>query len=482
MSYLAFISYRRDSGRASALYIKSKLESKYEIEVFMDDSGLEVGRYDSQLAEHIEKAPYFIVILSENSLDERLVEVDWFKKEILYAFTKEKIIIPVLHEKFAFPLEKQWQSVPKEMQTLNHLHGVNYLHPYEDAAIDRIAGLMLIEIPSKILHLYGKNEIFITNIKSTHTFIDIPINLLTFFGLSRIQMTGILLNYKLEIKHFKSQESKLQSCSHSNFRSRKWIERTFETKNDEFDLSENQLLGVIIQIDFTGYSDKDINNTVQGLSTMKQYIDYKYSINKPIIIISIQYQNPNTILKFFVHNTFANTYVGFSPDRYYSEVISPQNRWECINTLRRIFEGNFKEQINRSHYLVTPLISVIDLAQADKSNVELSEKTFLKNITDKKLFSAIQCGYQFKIPYESLVNILREMSISEALICLHALTIMNENLSIENLTTWTVAQLSYLCLFDKQHDHDIYTPDYMVENWIKKINMDESIIFHEKHQ
>jgi len=480
MSYNAFISYRRDFGRDSALYIKSQLELIYNIKVFMDDSALEQGRFDVQLLEQIEHAPYFIVILSENSLDERHVNEDWFKIEISHAFTKGKEIIPVLLNNFKFPVNNQWQSLPTEMQTLNLIHYVSYASTYEDSAINKIAKLMLLELPSKFLHSYCKNDVFLTNLNSTHTFIDIPINLLTFFGLSRIQMTGILLNYKLEIKRFEKQENRLQSCSHSNFRSRKWIERTFETKNDEFSLSENVLLGVIIQIDFTGYSDKEIEITVQGLSEMKLFIDDKYSINNPIIIISIQHQNPNTILKYFVHNTFDNTYVGFSPDRYYSEVVSSQNRWECINKLRKIIKGNLKEQINKSHYIGSPLISVIDLAQADKNNVELSERNFLINITDEKLFSAIQCGYQFKTPYKSLVNILKEMSISDALICLHTLTIMDENLSINDIITWTAAQLSYLCLFDNQHGHNKYTPDFMIENWIKKIYLDPSIIFHVK--
>ncbi len=147
----AFISYRRETGSDLASLLKLHLESRFHKKIFLDVNELQVGRFDEELLQRIEKTPNFIVILSRASLDRCANKTDWLKREIMQALKTDRNVIPVMTDGFVFPSDELWALLPSEMRVLPSLNGVNYSHIHQDSAIRKIASYMKmqIEIPAK---------------------------------------------------------------------------------------------------------------------------------------------------------------------------------------------------------------------------------------------------------------------------------------------------------------------------------------------
>lgn len=94
MKYDVFISYRRDGGGEFARSIKAGLELR-GYSVFLDFDELKDGIFDDRILEAIEAAPVFLFILSSHSLDRCAEEGDWVRKEVEYAYSLGRHIIPV---------------------------------------------------------------------------------------------------------------------------------------------------------------------------------------------------------------------------------------------------------------------------------------------------------------------------------------------------------------------------------------------------
>lgn len=94
MKYDVFISYRRDGGGEFARSIKAGLELR-GYSVFLDFDELKDGIFDDRILEAIEAAPVFLFILSRHSLDRCAEEGDWVRKEVEYAYSLDRHIIPV---------------------------------------------------------------------------------------------------------------------------------------------------------------------------------------------------------------------------------------------------------------------------------------------------------------------------------------------------------------------------------------------------
>ena len=141
-SFDAFISYRRESGSELASLLKIQLENRFNKSIFLDVNELQVGRFDEELLNRIEKTPNFIVILSKASLDRCANKSDWLKRELMQALKAGSNIIPVMTEGFTFPSDELWALLPSEMRILPSLNGVNYSHIHQDSAIRKIASYM----------------------------------------------------------------------------------------------------------------------------------------------------------------------------------------------------------------------------------------------------------------------------------------------------------------------------------------------------
>ena len=94
MKYDIFISYRREGGKEFARSIKYELESK-GYSVFLDFDELTDGVFDERILEAIKEAPVFLFILSQHSLERCVNEDDWVRREIEYAYSLDKHIIPI---------------------------------------------------------------------------------------------------------------------------------------------------------------------------------------------------------------------------------------------------------------------------------------------------------------------------------------------------------------------------------------------------
>lgn len=132
LSYDVFISYRREGGAATALFLREKL-MHCGLRVFLDVTDLRKGYFDETLLQRIRETPNFLVILSPKSLERCESGEDWLRKEIAQAIQSERNIIPLLMESFQFPT-----LLPDEIKALPRHQGVMYSHTYHEAMVGMI--------------------------------------------------------------------------------------------------------------------------------------------------------------------------------------------------------------------------------------------------------------------------------------------------------------------------------------------------------
>lgn len=112
-----FISYRRGSGLYMAKNIATYLSS-HGYNVFFDYDSMENGVFDKQIFTAIENSNDFILVLTENSLDNCVNPDDWVRAEILCAKEHNKnIILATDAERFkSYP-----QNLPSELDFLRKI-------------------------------------------------------------------------------------------------------------------------------------------------------------------------------------------------------------------------------------------------------------------------------------------------------------------------------------------------------------------------
>lgn len=135
--YDLFISYRREGGDATALFLREKLTQR-GLRVFLDIIDLHKGYFDEALLGCIADSRNFLVILSPGALDRCVNQTDWLRQEIAHAIKTHRNIIPVITRGFNFPAE-----LPADIATLPRHQGVEYSHMYHAAMINSI--LMSVE-------------------------------------------------------------------------------------------------------------------------------------------------------------------------------------------------------------------------------------------------------------------------------------------------------------------------------------------------
>lgn len=94
MPYDIFISYRREGGRELARSLKSELERR-GYRVFLDFDELNDGIFDRRIMEAIDAAPIFMVLLSPHALDRCVNADDWVRREIEYALSHDRHVVPI---------------------------------------------------------------------------------------------------------------------------------------------------------------------------------------------------------------------------------------------------------------------------------------------------------------------------------------------------------------------------------------------------
>ena len=130
--YDLFVSYRREGGATTALFLRERL-MHCGLRVFLDIVDLKNGYFDEALLREIEETPNFLVILSQQSLDRCENADDWLGREIAHAIRTERNIIPLLMEGFQFP-----PTLPENLRSLPRHQGVLYSYTYHEAMVGKI--------------------------------------------------------------------------------------------------------------------------------------------------------------------------------------------------------------------------------------------------------------------------------------------------------------------------------------------------------
>lgn len=131
-----FISYRRSTGSADAVYLEERLTS-LGYSVFLDVKAHEDGKFSAKLIRAISECTDFILLCTENALDRCEDEDDVVRQEIALALSLKKSglpkhIIPVLKPPFEFP-----EKLPDDIDDIRVMDGVPF-PPY--TLIDALIG------------------------------------------------------------------------------------------------------------------------------------------------------------------------------------------------------------------------------------------------------------------------------------------------------------------------------------------------------
>ena len=117
--YDVFISYRRDGGShyARMLDLAFRLMG---VKPFFDREEIKRGYFDKTILTHIERAKYFLFVLTPNSLNRCMVDADdWVKRELVTALeTKDdkKIVVVTPENEVVWP-----DGMPQELDSLRRI-------------------------------------------------------------------------------------------------------------------------------------------------------------------------------------------------------------------------------------------------------------------------------------------------------------------------------------------------------------------------
>ncbi len=132
-----FISYRRDGGEYTAKIIRDRL-TELGYNVFFDVETLRNGDFNTMLYTEIDECRDFILILSPGALDRCVNDDDWVRREVEYALSRNKNIVPVLLRGFTFP-----ETLPPSLQPLVYKNGIEANSQFFDAFIQKLQQFLL---------------------------------------------------------------------------------------------------------------------------------------------------------------------------------------------------------------------------------------------------------------------------------------------------------------------------------------------------
>lgn len=138
-----FISYRRDGGDMTAMYIYQALKDR-GYDVFYDVEVLRAGKFNEALLEYIRSCKDFIIVLSPGALDRCSDEGDWVRLEIAEAIKENKNIIPVMMNGFSFP-----EHLPEDIASVRFHTGLTSSTEYFQESMNRLCEKFLTSKPRK---------------------------------------------------------------------------------------------------------------------------------------------------------------------------------------------------------------------------------------------------------------------------------------------------------------------------------------------
>lgn len=134
--YEIFVSYRRDGGEALACLISERLKQR-EYSVFYDVESLRSGKFNEKIFQVIDNCTDVIVVLPENGLDRCKNYDDWVRKEVAYAISAKKNIIPIMMRNFEFP-----KDLPEDINELRNFNGISANMEYFEASFSKLLTML----------------------------------------------------------------------------------------------------------------------------------------------------------------------------------------------------------------------------------------------------------------------------------------------------------------------------------------------------
>ena len=136
-----FISYRRIPSAPVATALQSKLESRHNIDAYVDTTRTDGTRvtFPERLMTAIVDAPVFVCLLGERD-GQHTLESEWVLKEIQQAYDLRKFCIPVFQESY--------RPLPDMPKAVNYLLGFDGVHIFDqknimiDESVRQIAELI----------------------------------------------------------------------------------------------------------------------------------------------------------------------------------------------------------------------------------------------------------------------------------------------------------------------------------------------------
>lgn len=133
----AFISYRRETGYAWAKLVWDALDD-HGVDVFLDLESLRgAGTFDLKILNQIAGRPYFVLILTQGSLERCPNEGDWLWREIEHAVETDRVVVPMVVAPFSFDEADEFLPA-RAAGVLRGSNGLQVVPDYFDAAIERL--------------------------------------------------------------------------------------------------------------------------------------------------------------------------------------------------------------------------------------------------------------------------------------------------------------------------------------------------------
>jgi hypothetical protein len=133
-----FISYRRDPGYASAKLIWTALRDA-GIDAFLDlESMNEAGDFNARILNQIAGRPYFVIVLTEGTLDRCVNPGDWLWRELEFALAQARIIVPAMIPPFDIDDADRFLPSPEAARALKQANGVTFPPDYFEAAQQKL--------------------------------------------------------------------------------------------------------------------------------------------------------------------------------------------------------------------------------------------------------------------------------------------------------------------------------------------------------
>lgn len=130
-----FISYRRAVASFIARAVFQDL-CAHGWDVFMDVQSIDSGKFDRIILNQIAARAHFVVILTPGTLERCANGDDWLRREIEYAFEKERNIVPLLANGFDFASNRA--HLTGKLAELKRRNGLNVPHDYFEEAMERL--------------------------------------------------------------------------------------------------------------------------------------------------------------------------------------------------------------------------------------------------------------------------------------------------------------------------------------------------------